>query len=240
MKKFIQQNKIHVIIWTIGLIFFGFFLYNELTAPSYLLRGFLLNTETTEKNATIEEMTQDFVKEYNIDIDRGDVLFDNSYICEPDNDKLAKETSTAIHEIMIGQTDQTLDFVLGPTEIMKRAMYESCAGGMYIFTDLSTALTGSQLELYEPYFLYVDQDVIDSLSETYKKDKNPSAIELPDMTKPEEMKHPIPVMIDVSNSKKLTEIYGKKAEQLAFAIMEDTPSQALAMNFLEYITLKEE
>jgi hypothetical protein len=46
-------------------------------------------------------------------------------------------------------------------------------------------------------------------------------------------------MIDVSNSEKLSDIYGKKANDLSFVLMADSPSQALAMNFLEYITLEE-
>lgn len=239
MKKFIQQNKVHVIIWTIGLIVFGFYLYNELTAPSYLLRGFLLNVETQEGTA-VEDMTQTFVKEYKIDLNRGDVLLDDSYICEPDNEELAEETSDAIHQIFIGQGKQTLDFILGPTDVLKDAVYESCAGGMSIYADLSSVLTDAQIKLYKPHFLYVDQAVIDELAKAYEKDEDTSSIELPDMKEPDTMENPIPIMIDVSNSEKLSGIYGKKADNLSFVIMVDSPSQSLAMNFLEYITLEED
>lgn len=239
MKKFIQQNKVHVIIWAIGILVFGFYLYNQLTAPSYLLHGFLLNTETAGEGKAVENMTQEFVREYKVDLDRGDVLLDDSYICEPGNDKLAKETSDTIHQIFIGQGEQTLDFILGPSDVLKNAIYESCAGGMSIFADLSTTLTDAQIKLYKPHFLYVDQAVIDELAKAYEKKEDVSSIKLPDMKDPKAMENPIPIMIDVSNSEKLSDIYGKKANDLSFVLMADSPSQALAMNFLEYITLEE-
>ncbi len=238
--NFIKQNKVHVIIWIIGLLFFGFYLYEQLSSPAMLLHGYLLNTETKADDTLAEELSADFVKAYNVEIEKGAVTFDDHFICEPGNSKKAEETSETVHEILLSQAEQSLDFTIAPTSVMTKLIYDTSVDGTYVFSDLRTVLTDEQLKLYESHFLYVDQAVVAKIEKAADEKKDTSSIKLPDPTKPDKMKNPVPVLINVSNSPKLADIYGEKSSSLAFGVIEGTPSHLLALNFLEYIMFDEE
>ncbi len=237
---FIRQNKIHVIIWTFGLILLGFYVYEKLTAPSILLHGFMINTETKTEDTIAEDLAADFVKSYNVDTAKGDVIFADHYVCVPGDDKKEKETSETANELLISYGEQSLDFATAPTSVMMQLTYEIATAKTFIFSDLSTLMTDEQLKLYEPHFLYIDLAVVEKLQEEYKETKDVSSIKLPDPSKPDKMKNPMPVFVDISSSPKLAEIYGEKSDNIAFGIIDGTPSHLLAINFLEYMMFDEE
>jgi hypothetical protein len=49
------------------------------------------------------------------------------------------------------------------------------------------------------------------------------------------MKNPIPVMIDMSQSKKLTEVYGETFDVLALGITVKETNKDMTLKFLEYL-----
>ena len=237
---FIKQNKVHVIIWAFGLLFFAFLLYRQLTKPSILLHGFMINTVTTAEDTVAEDLAADFAKSYNVDTDRGDVVFDDHYICVPDDDSKAEETSETANEILISYGEQSVDFVTAPTSVLLRLTYDIATAKTFVFSDLNTLLTDEQKKLYEPYLLYIDLAVVEELQAEYEETKDTSAIKYPDPSKPDKMKSPMAVAIDLSSSPKLAKLYGEKSEPIAFAILDGTPSQVLTLNFLEYMMFNED
>lgn len=237
---FIKQNKIHVAIWTIGLIVLGFYAYKQLTAPTYLLCGYMLNAENTNVSVYAKVLSQDFADAYNLELAKGDVTLYTNYVCEPDNDKKAKESLETVNHILIEQQGGNLDFVTAQTDVMTNLAYNTYIDTSYVFSNLKEVLTTEQIKFYEPYFLYIDLDVVDQLNLADEKNEDTSSIKLPDPTKPEKMKNPIPVFIDVSNVPRMVKIYGDKADSLAFGLVEGSPGQATALNFLEYIMFEEE
>ena len=238
--SFIKQNKVHVAIWTIGLIVLGFYIYNLITTPTNLLCGFMLNTATTESDTLAEDLSKEFVEAYDIELARGDVTFYDNYICEPDNVKNGKESVATVQDILIQQGKNSLDFITAQTDVMTVLAYETYIEDSRVFANLEEVLTEEQVKFYKPYFLYIDLDVVEKINLAYEKKEDTSSIKYPDPTKPEKMKNPMPVFIDISNVEKMQKIYGEKNTAIAFGFVEGSPNQSLALNFLEYIMFEEE
>lgn len=237
---FIKQNKVHVIIWTLGLLVFGYYIYNVVTTPTYLLCGIMLNTETTETDTKAEDLAKDFATAYDIELARGDVAFLDNYKCSVNEKELSEESVEAVQQILIHQGKGILDFVSGPTDVMKKLAYETYVDDSYVFANLTEVLSAEQAKFYKPYFLYIDLDVVEKINDAYDKKEDTSKIKLPDPTKPEKMENPVPVLIDISNVSKLKEVYGENLSELTFGLVEGSPNQSIALNFLEYIMFEEE
>jgi len=107
-------------------------------------------------------------------------------------------------------------------------------GYVQTLVDLSTILTDEQMKLYEPYFRYVDRAVSDT--QDFKK---LTATELPDCGKPESMKQPIPVMIDLTQCETITNLYGRDVPNLCIGIVSTGENQENAVKFLDYIMKKQ-
>ena len=234
---FIKNNKVHVIIWAVGLVFFSIYIYNQLTAPSYLFHAMLLNTEVQEQSAA-KEITDEFIEKYKIETDQGDVLIDISRAFG--DEKKDKASSSLSYDLYHAQATDSLNLLAGPTDIMQKIVYESYIGGTPLLAELDTILSESEMKLYEPYFLYVDQAVINKLKDEAKDSDDLSDYKFPDMTKPEKMKTPIPVLINISNSPKLADIYGKQNENVTLGIISGLPTNTLSVNFAEYLLFVEE
>ena len=100
---------------------------------------------------------------------------------------------------------------------------------------LSVSEQIEQLEAYEPYFLYYDKAVLEELSNIdYTAEVIPE-IALPDPSKPELMEEPVPVMIDVSSSEKISVFYPVSKETYAFAFVVNGMHKEKAVELLEYL-----
>ena len=76
----------------------------------------------------------------------------------------------------------------------------------------------------------VDEDEVD-----LDKGEDTESIPVPDATKPETMEKPIPVMIDMSQSGKLTEVYGDSGNALTFGIVANAPNTDMVLNFIDFL-----
>ena len=60
-------------------------------------------------------------------------------------------------------------------------------------------------------------------------------IKIPDCTKPEDMKKPIPVMIDMSKYESLTAFYPDTTDPIVFAVFENTPVKETVQKVIDFI-----
>ena len=81
----------------------------------------------------------------------------------------------------------------------------------------------------------MDEAVIEKRSEAFDKGEDPDSILTPDATEPETMEKPIPVMIDMSQSKKLTQVYGDSGNALTFGIVANAPNTDMVLNFIDFL-----
>lgn len=224
---FIKIYKWHVVIWIIGLIVLGNFVYKKVTAPTYLLNGMLLGAEGGEDASTA------LATEFAESIGYGDTVYavnlDTEYSYISGSEEHAESNYKATEKIVSQVEAKTLDFVAGPMNSLSDIAHNS------MFMELTTYLSPEQLTLVEPYLLYVDNAVIEELDEAYENKEDTSKIKLPDPRKPEEMKEPVAVMIDMSSCVEIAEIYGNSDEAIAFGLITSAPNEDILVKFIDYL-----
>lgn len=227
MKNFLKAYKWHVIIWIIGLIVLGNYVYKKVTSPPYLLNGILLGAEDGEDTAI--ELGTEFAESVGYKDTVYAVNLDTKYSYIPGDQSNAENNYKATHAIIGQVEDKRLDFVAGPTESMLDIAYNS------LFAELTTTLTREERTLLEPYFLYIDGEVLEELETAFEDKKDTSNIILPDPTKPDDMREPLAVMIDISSCEKLTKIYGGSEKPLALGMISSAPNDDILRKFINYL-----
>ena len=227
VSDFIKIYKWHVVIWIIGLIVLGNFVYKKVTAPTYLLNGILLGAEDGEDAATT--LAADFAEL----VGYGDTVYavnlDTEYSYIPGSEENAENNYKATEKIVSQVENKSLDFVAGPMDSMSDIAHNA------MFVELTTYLSPERLKLVEPYLLYVDSAVIEELDAAYENKEDTSKIKLPDPRKPEEMKEPVAVMIDMSSCEEFASIYGGSDETIALGLITSAPNEDMLMKFIDYL-----
>ena len=227
---FWDYYKWHTIIALFVLFLIGSTIYNKMTEKESAIHGILLNafdynTEDKETN-----LIDDFLKDQKLDPKEYTVTINSAlgYVADSDSDSMASNYNTMQALNAVAGAGE-LDFVTGTFTGMQDLAHKG------LFVDLRTILTDEEIKKYEPYFLYMDQAVIEKKEEAFDKIEDVSSIEIPDCTKPDTMEKPIPVMIDVSKCQKLITAYGYEPESLAFGITPNAPHTKRALRFLDYL-----
>lgn len=221
-----EYYKWHIFIVLFVVYLMGSMIYNNVTEKDYVLQGIFLNTLT--KSETVLEMEQDFIEAYPIDMLSEEIFFDASMHYSDDSDAI--ETSYQTIQVLSSRiAAETIDFMVADTATLYDFSYDQ------YLTDLTEVLSEEQLKDYEEYLLYYDKAVLKELNNIdYAVEEFPE-IELPDPANPELMKEPVPVMIDVSSSEKISTLYPVSIKNYAFAFVINGVHKEKAVEFLEYL-----
>lgn len=218
---FVQYYGIRTLLIGIAVFFIGSWIYHLITDPERILTGTFVNYTLYDTTLSADELEKDFLSAQKID--------ESNYMAE----FLTNITMVQSEETNTYQIDQALytqlasgvlDFAVAEAELLKNYAYG------YHFFDLTTILSKKQIKYFEPYFLYVD---IAAMEERQEKHED---IPLPDMRNPEAMKNPIPVLIDISNSPIIQEIYGEHSSDICYGILRKGEQKDNAVKFLEYLS----
>ena len=107
-----------------------------------------------------------------------------------------------------------------------------------LFYDLRDILTEEQLQTLEPYFYYVDREVvlaIEAANDDLNTDYTP---EYPDPLHPEEMQDPVPVGICLTGCKDLTDNYYFRGDGIVMGIYANAEHADTAVDLAEYLLSK--
>lgn len=224
---FWEYYKWYVIVPAIIIISLVWYIHHMVTKTDDVLHGLLINAHNVEAQTTADEIAADFIEEMKIDTKEYSVTFNTSvtYIANDTSGTANYETTQAM---MAWIAAGTIDFMSGDMDAMTDLAYKQ------YLVDLREVLTKEEIAQYEPYFLYIDQAVIDARSKAFENNEDGSDIEIPDCTKPETMEKPIPVLIDMSKCEALSEIYGE-TDNLALGIANNAPNVETVVDFLEYL-----
>lgn len=244
-RYFWEYYKWYAIIPLVVIIVLVNFIYHRNTDPETILEGIFLNVYNDDGEYTMSDLATDFIKEQNIDSSESNASFNTSlsYVSEVKlQERLEAEEDDAMNEMSASQINDStrqvlmtqdsagiLDFIAGPQDCMHELLYSEN------FADLSEVLTEEQYARYEPYFLYIDIAVLEKRQEAYDNMEDTSSIPLPDMTTPENMSQPVPVLIDISHCKDIVNAYGYDAGPLAFGIMSNSKNKDTTLEFIDYI-----
>ena len=103
-----------------------------------------------------------------------------------------------------------------------------------IFTDLSTVFTEKELEDLRGLIYYMDAATFREIEELEAAGKSADDVPLPNPFKPEEMREPIPVGINISGCKNFTDAYYYQGGTVYLAIINNSDSKDLAVKFAKY------
>lgn len=220
--------KIPILVILILIYLIGNIVHSRLTAKEYVLQGLFLNT-LTEAEA-VQELEDGFLEVYPIDQDKEDIFLDTSIYYLPDSDQVSLDTSyQAIQVLSVKVAAGEIDFMATETPVLTEFAYDG------YFYDLSEVLSNEQYTKYEPYLLYYDKAVMRELSNVDYTLEEAESVILPDPAKPELMKEPVPVMINITGSEKLSFLYPNTAKDYSFALIVNGSHTEKALELLEYL-----
>lgn len=240
LEYFWEYYKWHTIVGVVALIIVISSIYNVLTAKDLVMNGILLNCTPTLDSTKQDELILDFMAQQEINTKKNEISLNTSLYYsvydEEDTDYSNSELTYTASQIMLVQVASgELDFITGDLETLTSIAYSD------FFVDLTTVLTEEQLKLYEPYLYYLDQSVLDLMNEA--KDSGESTkITIPDVDKPETMKTPIPVLIDLSRCEDIKLFYSnmKEDKPVVIGFIVNSKHAELTGKFLDYLMNKAE
>ena len=228
---FFDYYTLHTVVIAAVLIFAISFIYQQVTKPDIVLNGLVLNVLSFEEGDPIEDMRSGFLEYIDVDEKEYDMSLNSSLMINMGSASQQGQVSDyeASQAMMVQCAAGAVDFISSPFKAIQDYGYGE------LFVNLEDVLSEDELKKYEPYFLYVDLAVIDKKNEAIDNNQNANDIPIPDPTKPEEMKKPIPVFIDVTSSEKMKNIYYYSPDTLAVAVAVNAPNPDRISDFLAYL-----
>ncbi|MBQ3529845.1 MAG: hypothetical protein IJA47_05065 [Oscillospiraceae bacterium] len=146
-------------------------------------------------------------------------------------DQSTKNDVNAIQRIMAGIATKELDFVVGQTVSFRLCAYNTSG----LFIDLRSFLDQATLEKLADRLYYIDGDYLEKLRAPVGEAVDLSLTNAPDPTKPELMKDPIPVGIDISDREAFQSAYYFPDTVLYLGVTANTPRAELVKQFINYL-----
>lgn len=183
----------------------------------------LLNTISSGQT---EDYVQRFEEYAEIDRDEYEVTFDTSmYIEIGGRDSV---TATSFQKLTVYTAAGDLDVIITDPEIIEYYVDQG------LFYDLRQILSPEQTALYEPYFFYVDQVIIDAIQEAEARDETYDAV-FSDPRQPEAMKNPIPVGIFLDDCQGLKENVQFFDEEIVLSVLINSSNIETALKFIDFV-----
>ena len=215
-----KWHTVAVIVITAAVISMIIHLVNRKDSALYIC---LLNTISYSR-------TEDYVQRFEeyAGIDRADyeVTFDTSmYIEIGGRDSV---TATSFQKLTVYTAAGDLDMIITDPEIIEYYVDQG------LFYDLRQILSPEQMALYEPYFFYVDQVIIDAIQEAEARNETYDAV-FSDPRQPEAMKDPIPVGIFLDDCQGLKENVQFFDEEIVLSVLINSSNIETALKFIDFV-----
>lgn len=223
--------KWHVIISVIIIGMLISFIYQYVNQKDTVFNAVLLNASLLDQISSEQpDFIADFAEKEGIDLNTGDITFDTSIrIVE---DSMDETSVTSTQKLMVYVAANELDSMITDFDSFQKYANSS------LFYDLRDILTEEQLQALEPYFYYVDREVvlaIEAANDDLNTDYTP---EYPDSLHPEEMQDPVPVGICLTGCKDLTDNYYFRGDGIVMGIYANAKHADTAVDLAEYLLSK--
>lgn len=237
LEYFWDYYKIHTLVVVAVLVFVVSMIYNHITATEPALDGIFLNAYSQKDSASTFTLMDDFAKAQKIDLDEYHIDSQQlAHVSQQEQQEnanidasIASSANTSLQVIMTKTSAEVLDFIVGP-----HASAQEFAYGEY-FIDLTEILSEEQYKQYEPYFLYIDMAVLKQIREANNNLDSDIEVSIPKSTSPEDLKEPIPVLIDLTQCQKLMDAYGYEPKNLAIGVIANSTHKEMALNFIDFL-----
>ena len=178
-----------------------------------------INAAYQQQNA--KQFLSDAMQQLGIDSSTSQINLANSPLSKDDI-----STQIAIHQQIAAKlTARSMDFMVSDVLFLLQYAYSRS------FCDIRTVLSPAQAEALAPYFLYMDQALVDSFASA--KEETP---QIPDPTAPEKMEDPIPIALQIPKDSVFDKIYYSHTENvIAIGVIKNAPHMAKAAQFLSLL-----
>ena len=223
--------KWHVIISVIIIGMLVSFIYQYVNRKDTAFNAVLLNASLLDQMSSEQpDFITDFAEKEGIDLNTNDITFDTSIrIVE---DSMDETSVTSTQKLMVYVAANELDSMITDFDSFQKYANSS------LFYDLRDILTEEQIQTLEPYFYYVDREVvlaIEAANDDLNTDYTP---EYPDPLHPEEMQDPIPVGICLTDCTDLTDNYYFRGDGIVMGIYANAKHADTAVDLAEYLLNK--
>lgn len=204
----------------IGSLVHDFVNRRETAFYTVMLNVIPLNTDSAEYADAFADYAE-------IDTSSEDIIFNTSLRISEDG--ISEDSYYSSQQLAVYVSAAELD-----TMLTDAASFRKYANSYY-FYDLRDILTAKQLEMYEPYFYYVDQTVVEQIDEAADNLDTAFQPNYPDPRKPEEMEQPIPVGIYLNGNEELLKNFYFQQDDIVIGIYANTKHLDTALSFLDFL-----
>lgn len=228
---FFDYYTLHTVIIAAVIILATTFIYQQATKPDVVLNGLLLNVFSFDEGDPVEDLKNGFMDYIDMNTKEYDMSLNTSLMLGLGDDSGQSQMNDyqASQAMMVQCSAGAIDFISSPLN----AIFDYGYGDM--LANFETVLSKEELEKYELYFLYVDAAVVKQKAEAFDNNIDANEIPCPDPTKPEEMKEPIPVFIDVTKCEKIADIYDYSEETIVVSVAVNAPNPDRISDLLAYL-----
>ena len=181
-------------------------------------------------NATAFDQTDNYIQHFEeyagIDQSEYEAIFDTSMSIEIGGRDTV--TATSFQKMAVYTAAGDLDVIITNPEIIEYYVEQG------LFYDLRQLLSPEQIALYEPYFFYVDQVVLNAIQDANDRDETYDAV-FSDPRQPEAMTDPIPVGIVLDDCQRLKESVLFGDEELVLSVIINSSNVETALKFIDFV-----
>ncbi len=223
--------KWHVIISVVVIGMIVSFIYQFVNRRDTAFEAVLLNASLYDQMSSEQpDFIADFAEKEGIDLNTSDITFDTSIRIEQDS--MDETTVTSSQKLMVYVAAGELDCMI--TDFGSFQKYANSS----TFYDLRDILTEEQIQALEPYFYYVDREVVQAIEVANDEMNTDYTPEYPDPLHPEEMQDPVPVGICLTDCKDLTDNYYFRGDGIVMGIYANAEHVDTAVDLAEYLLSK--
>lgn len=198
---------------------------------SFVLSGVLLGTNGDSIAA--DQLREDFLQKKPIG-DPEAILIDASAVFAYGSDEIDPSIAFEAKQALMARIAAgEVDFMIAEQSLLCNYAYN------FYFCELSEVLSADQMKKYEPLFLYYDRAVLEEIQNIDFLENDGQAIQTPDPTKPELMTDPVPIMLDISLNKSLSELYPDASKSYGMAIVVNGSNVQNVIELLDYLVSNE-
>lgn len=208
--------------------FAAFFVF-EASKKEAVISGIMLNSMNAVSENSFERFSERFLDALNVDQTKFEISLTTNLTYSSDNEENAESNYAAVQVLLAQTSGNLLDFVIGDLASVQTLAYSS------FFIDLSTVLSEEQMDRYEPYLCYIDLAVIEAIEAAVASENYDADISIPDCTKPETMKKPVPVFIDTRECQHLSEIYPYGSDRIVIAVAVNAPHEEMLSKLVDFL-----
>jgi len=222
---FLDYYKWPAIITLLVLVFAVQALVSVFNQKDSVISSIMLNCKLDIND---EAFLQDFYEYAGVDTNTQEAAFYSDITLSQNH---IQHNNTMFQRIIAGITVGSTDFIAGKDEAFQLCAYHSTQ----MFMDLRKFLDEETLTKISDKIYYVEQEILDYLNAPPGTEIDVDLSKYPDPHKPELMKNPIPIGINISSCKAFQDAYYLEGTTTYIGVIANVPHPEITRQFIDFL-----